>query len=63
MLIVGTGGAETEISGASGKLIVGIDDSSWRFIAGTGGVESGKLMTGTEIDGTLFTWIEGASGK
>jgi hypothetical protein len=48
----GTTGAETEIFGASGKLIVGTD-----------GVESGRFIIGTETVGTLFTWMEGVPGR
>jgi hypothetical protein len=48
MLIAGILGAETGIVEVSGKLIVGTDGSPERFMVGTEGVESGKLMMGTE---------------
>lgn len=66
-LIVGTTGAEIDISGVSGKLIVGIDGvESGRLILGMGiadGAESGKLIVGMGIAAPEFTWIEGASGR
>jgi hypothetical protein len=62
MLIEGMGGVDTAIVGASGKFIVGIEGESGRFIVGTEGVESGKLMIGTDTS-ALFTWIEGVSGR
>jgi hypothetical protein len=52
MLIVGTSAVETDIFGMSGTLIVGTD-----------GAVSGRFMVGTEMAGTSFTWIEGASGS
>jgi hypothetical protein len=52
MLIVGTTAAETDMLGVSGKLMVGTD-----------GAESGRFILGTEMAGTSFTWIEGASGR
>ena len=51
-LMVGTSGVETDMEGASGKLIVG-----------TEGVESGRLMVGTVTAQLWFTSIEGESGK
>jgi hypothetical protein len=51
-LMVGTSGAETDIKGASGRLIVGTD-----------GVGSGRLMIGTVTARVLFRSIEGVSGK
>jgi hypothetical protein len=62
MLIEGMVGVETDIVGASGEFIVGMEGELGRFIVGTEGVESGKLMIGTDTDG-LFTWIEGGSGR
>ena len=61
MLILGIAGAETDIVGASGKLILGADGSSGRVMVETEG-ESGKLMTGTETNAS-FTWIEGVPGR
>jgi hypothetical protein len=52
MLMVGTAGAETDMVGASGKLIVGTD-----------GADLGRFITGTEMVGMAFTWMEGVSGK
>jgi hypothetical protein len=51
ILIKGTAGADTDIAGASGKLIIG-----------TEGAESGKFIVGTEMVGTAFTWME-VSGR
>jgi hypothetical protein len=52
MLIVGMTGAETDIVGASGKLIVGTD-----------GADSGRFIVGTDMVGTVFTSMEGVPGK
>lgn len=62
MLIEGMSGADTDIVGASGRFIVGMEGESGNFIVGTGEEESGILMTGTET-WALFTWIEGVSGS
>ena len=62
MLIEGMSCIETDIVGASGKFIVGIEGESGRLMVGTEGEESGKLMTGTET-GALFTLIEVVSGS
>lgn len=52
MLIVGMTGSETDIVGASGKLIVGTD-----------GADSGRFIVGTDMVGTVFTSMEGVPGR
>jgi hypothetical protein len=52
MLIVGMTGAETDIVGASGKLIVGTD-----------GADSGRFIVGTDMVGIVFTSMEGVPGR
>ena len=62
MVIEGVAGAEIDIVGVSGRFIEGIRGGSGRLMVGTAGEESGKLITGIEID-ARFTWIEGVSGS
>lgn len=66
VVIVGTAGAETEIDGASGGLIVGMDGCEpGRFMVGIIGRESGTLMVGTDglESGKLILGIGGADSE